>query len=313
MRYHLIHALEDIPDHIHPKPDEAFMVPSFEFAEALIARGADSACIAVTPHLPSNETCSDYVWNSPNGPLIPRTAFQFDQPVLVVLPTYNERPNIEAVVQSIGSYLAADILIVDDNSPDGTGQIADELSRRHSHIHVLHRSRKEGLGSAYVAGFHWALARHYQLVIEMDCDFSHAPWDLPRLVYQGAAADLVIGSRYIPGGDTENWDMRRRLVSKLGNAYVRLFLGSAIRDWTGGFRCFRRELLAKMDLASIRAKGYVFQVEMAWRAIRLKARVREIPIRFRDRAYGHSKLGWSTIYEAVREVPQMSWRRFASK
>lgn len=313
MRYHRITVLEEIPLRIHPKPDEAFVVPSFELAEALIARGADSARIAVTPHLPSNETCSDYVRNGPSGPLIPRTAFQFDRSVLVVLPTYNERHNIEAVTQAIGKYLAADILIVDDNSPDGTGRIADELSRRHPHIHVLHRPRKEGLGSAYVAGFQWALARHYQLVIEMDCDFSHAPWDLPRLVHQSTAADLVIGSRYIPGGGTENWDMRRRLVSKFGNAYVRWFLGSAIRDWTGGFRCFRRELLATMDLAGIVAKGYVFQVEMAWRAIRLGARVREIPIRFRDRTHGRSKLGWPTIYEAIREVPRMSRRRFASK
>lgn len=313
MRYQLITALEEIPHRIQPKPDEAFVVPSYELAEALIARGADSACIAVTQQLPSHESCLDYVQNSPLGPLIPRTAVQFDQPILIVLPTYNERQNIEAVIQSIGRYLAADILIVDDNSPDGTGQIADELSRRHPHIHVLHRSRKEGLGSAYVAGFHWALTRHYHLVIEMDCDFSHAPWDLPRLVYQSATADLVIGSRYIPGGTTENWNMQRRLVSKLGNAYVRLFLGSAIRDWTGGFRCFRRELLAQMNLAGIRAKGYVFQVEIAWLAVRLGARVREIPIRFRDRAYGRSKLGWSTIFEAVREVPRMSWQRVAAK
>lgn len=313
MRYRRITVPEEIPHRIQLKPDEAFLVPSFELAEALIARGADSACITVTPHLPSNETCSDYVWNSPNGPLIPQTAFHFDQSVLVVLPTYNERQNIEAVTQAIGRYLAADILIVDDNSPDGTGRIADELSRRHPHIHVLHRPRKEGLGSAYVAGFQWALARSYQLVLEMDCDFSHAPWDLPRLVHHSAVADLVIGSRYIPGGGTENWDVRRRLVSKFGNAYVRLFLGSAIQDWTGGFRCFRRELLAAMDLAGVMTKGYVFQVEMAWRAIQLGARVREIPIRFRDRAHGRSKLGWSTIYEAVREVPRMSWRRFPSK
>ncbi|MCA1958121.1 MAG: polyprenol monophosphomannose synthase [Nitrospira sp.] len=313
MRYRRITVPEEIPHRIQLKPDEVFVVPSFELAETLIARGTDSACIAVTPHLPSNETCPDYVWNSPNGPLIPQTAFHFDQSVLVVLPTYNERQNIEAVTQAIGRYLAADILIVDDNSPDGTGRIADELSRQHPHIHILHRPRKEGLGSAYVAGFQWALARHYQLIIEMDCDFSHAPWDLPRLVHHSAAADLVIGSRYIPGGGTENWDLRRRLVSKFGNAYARLFLGSAIQDWTGGFRCFRRELLAAMDLADVMAKGYVFQVEMAWRAIRLGARVREIPIRFRDRAHGRSKLGWPTIYEAVREVPRMSWRRFPSK
>ncbi len=170
---------------------------------------------------------------------------------------------------------------------------------------MLHRPRKEGLGPAYIAGFTWALHHDYQLIIEMDCDFSHAPWDLPRLVHGSKTADLVIGSRYIPGGGTQNWNAFRRLVSRSGNIYTSLFLGSGIHDWTGGFRCYHRDLLSKMNLETVRAKGYVFQVEMAWRAVQLKAEIREIPIRFIDRAQGHSKLGWPSIAEALKEIPRL--------
>ncbi|MGZ8366443.1 MAG: glycosyltransferase, partial [Nitrospira sp.] len=150
-----------------------------------------------------------------------------------------------------------------------------------------------------------ALQRDYSLILEMDCDFSHAPWDLPRLVHRSRTADLVIGSRYVPGGGTENWNARRRFVSRCGNTYVSLFLGSTIHDWTGGFRCYRRELLARMNLATVRAKGYIFQVELAWRAVQLGADVDELPIRFCDRMEGQSKLGWQSIAEALMEVPQM--------
>ena len=300
----------DIPAAAALQPDETVVVATFELAEAVIARGIDSARIAVSHLPPSDPSFPGYLRDPLSGNLTPLIPFCFDRSPLVILPTYNERENLPAMIQAIRTYLNADILIVDDKSPDGTGQLADELSRHHTSVHVLHRAKKQGLGPAYIAGFQWALTRHYQSIIEMDCDFSHAPWDLPRMVHRSATADLVIGSRYIPGGGTENWDQRRRLVSRLGNAYVSLFLGSTIHDWTGGFRCFRRELLAEMNLATVKAKGYVFQVEMAWRARQAGAVIAELPIRFRDRVHGHSKLGWPTIFEAVKEVPRMYWRKF---
>jgi dolichol-phosphate mannosyltransferase len=282
--------------------DEAYAVPNFELAEALITRGADSARIAI--HSTENQSLG-YSQVGAGKPLIPAAPFDFKQSILIVLPTYNERANLEALVRAISQYLVADIVVVDDNSPDGTGELADQLSCRYGHVHVLHRPNKEGLGPAYLAGFTWALQRNYSLIIEMDCDFSHAPWDLPRLVHRSHTADLVIGSRYVPGGGTENWNARRRFVSRCGNTYVSLFLGSTIHDWTGGFRCYRRELLARMNLATVRAKGYIFQVELAWRAMQLGADVDELPIRFCDRIEGQSKLGWQSIAEALMEVPRM--------
>jgi dolichol-phosphate mannosyltransferase len=289
-------------------PGEAVVVPTFEVAEDLIARGVDSACIAISQIDSSDATYPGYVQLAGNKHLVPVMPFRFDRSILIVLPTYNERQNLEPLIEAIGRYLVADILIVDDNSPDGTGQLADQLSRLHKHVHVLHRARKEGLGPAYIAGFQWALARGYQLIVEMDCDFSHSPWDVPRLVHRSGTADLIIGSRYVPGGGTEDWSRRRRSVSRVGNAYVSLFLGSSIRDWTGGFRCYRHELLANMNVESVNAKGYVFQVEMAWRAHQLGAKICELPIRFSDRVQGQSKLGWQTILEALTEVPRMYFR-----
>jgi dolichol-phosphate mannosyltransferase len=294
-------------------PTEAFVVPSFEAAEALIARGADSARIAISQIDASDVNYPGYVQPAPNQPLVPVLPFRFDRSILIVLPTYNERQNLAAMIETVDKYLVADILIVDDSSPDGTGQLADQLSHQHKHVHVLHRMKKEGLGPAYIAGFQWGLTHRYQLIIEMDCDFSHPPWDLARLVHQSETADLVIGSRYIPGGGTENWDSGRRLISKLGNSYVRFFLGSSIHDWTGGFRCYRHELLTNMNLGNVRAKGYVFQVEMAWRARQLGAEICEIPIRFSDRAQGQSKLGWPTILEALREVPRLYFQAPAKR
>jgi dolichol-phosphate mannosyltransferase len=292
---------------------EAFVVTNFEVAEALIARGTDSACVAISQIDASDVNYPGYAQVASSQRLVPMVPFRFDRSILIVLPTYNERLNLEALIEMIGRYLVADVLIVDDNSPDGTGQLADQLSRQQQHVHVLHRARKEGLGPAYIAGFQWALAHGYQLIIEMDCDFSHSPWDLPRLVHRSRTADLVIGSRYIPGGGTQNWSRRRRLVSRFGNAYVSLFLGSNIRDWTGGFRCYRRELLAKMELGDVKAKGYVFQVEMAWRARQLGAEICELPIRFSDRIEGQSKLGWPSIAEALTEVPRMYFRTPTSR
>jgi dolichol-phosphate mannosyltransferase len=295
------------------EPGEAFVVPSFEVAESLIAYGADSARIAISQIDSSDVNYPGYAQIAVNQALVPIVPFRFERSILIVLPTYNERQNLEAMVETIGRYLVADILIVDDNSPDGTGQLADQLSRQQKHVHVLHRAKKEGLGPAYLAGFRWALAHSYQLIIEMDCDFSHSPWDLPRLVHRSKAADLVIGSRYIPGGGTQNWSRRRRLVSRFGNTYVSLFLGSSIRDWTGGFRCYRHELLANMNLETVIAKGYVFQVEMAWRACQLKVEICELPIRFSDRVQGQSKLGWQSIVEAITEVPRMYFQTTPSR
>ncbi len=285
--------------------DEAYAVPNFELAEELIARGADSARIAIWMHDHTESPYPEYFQVATGKQLAPASPFDFKQSTIVVLPTYNERANLETLVQAIGRYLVADILIVDDNSPDGTGELADQLHRRHRHVQVLHRPRKEGLGPAYLAGFEWALQRQYDRIIEMDCDFSHAPWDLPRLVHRCQTVDLVIGSRYVPGGGTENWNARRRLVSRSGNNYVSFFLGSIIHDWTGGFRCYRRELLTRMNLSTVRAKGYIFQVELAWRAVQLGANITELPIRFSDRVHGQSKLGWQSISEALLEVPKM--------
>ena len=284
------------------RPDEAYLVPDFDQAEVLIAQGINSARVAVSAHR------TQYSQVAGELQLVPTSPFTFDESIVVVLPTYNERANLEALVTAIGRYLVTDILIVDDNSPDGTGNLADQLNARYPHIHVLHRSKKEGLGPAYIAGFQWALQRPYDRIIEMDCDFSHAPWDLPRLVHRSHTADLVIGSRYVPGGGTENWNARRRLVSQCGNRYVSLFLGSIIRDWTGGFRCYRRGLLEEMALSTVQAKGYIFQVELAWRAVQLGAKVSELPIRFSDRVLGQSKLGWSSIIEGLMEVPKMCFR-----
>ncbi|MBH0203267.1 MAG: polyprenol monophosphomannose synthase [Nitrospira sp.] len=285
--------------------DEAYAVPNFELAEELIARGADSARIAISPQDSPESQSRKYSQVTTGKQLVPSSPFDFKQSIVIVLPTYNERANLEALVRAIRQYLVTDILIVDDNSPDGTGELADQLSYQHRHIHVLHRTKKEGLGPAYLAGFAWALQRNYGFIIEMDCDFSHAPWDLPRLVHRCQTADLVIGSRYVPGGGTENWDARRRFVSRCGNTYVSLFLGSPLHDWTGGFRCYRRELLTRLSLSTVRAKGYIFQVELAWRAVQLGADVDELPIRFCDRIEGQSKLGWQSIAEALVEVPKM--------
>lgn len=293
--------------------DEAYVVPDFELAEELIAQGADSARIAINPPASPENQHLGYSQASAGKQLVPASPFDFKQSIVIVIPTYNERANLEALVLAISQYLVADILIVDDNSPDGTGELADQLSGRHTHVDVLHRVKKEGLGPAYLAGFQWALQRNYSLIIEMDCDFSHAPWDLPRLVHRSRTTDLVIGSRYVPGGGTENWNRRRRLVSRCGNTYVSLFLGSAIHDWTGGFRCYRRELLARINLETVRAKGYIFQVELAWRALQLGANVDELPIRFCDRIEGQSKLGWQSIAEALMEVPRMSLRGLSGR
>jgi dolichol-phosphate mannosyltransferase len=230
----------------------------------------------------------------------------------LVLPTYDEAANIEPFVAAVRDNLpaSAQILIVDDNSPDGTGARADELAERHDDVAVIHRPRKEGIGPAYVAGFRRALAGGAGLVLEMDADFSHDPAYLPRLLEAAKRADVVLGSRYVAGGGVTDWGPLRRVISRGGSTYARLVLGVGVRDLTGGFKCFRREVLEAIDLDSVAARGYAFQVEMTYRAIRRGFEVVEVPIVFRDRRAGHSKMDRGIVAEAVWQVPRM---RFGSE
>jgi dolichol-phosphate mannosyltransferase len=223
----------------------------------------------------------------------------------LVLPTYNEAENLEAFVEAARAKLpaAARVLIVDDSSPDGTGAIADRLAAEHENVEVLHRAIKEGLGPAYVAGFRHALAAGAGLVLEMDSDFSHDPAYLPRLLDAAERADVVLGSRYVPGGGVSDWGALRRAISRGGSAYARLVLGLDVQDLTGGFKCFRREVLETIDFDSIQARGYAFQVEMTYRAIRAGFEVVEVPIVFRDRRAGSSKMDRAIVAEAVWRVP----------
>jgi dolichol-phosphate mannosyltransferase len=226
---------------------------------------------------------------------------------VVCLPTYNERENLEPMVRALGEQ-GVQVLVIDDNSPDGTGELADRLADELDHVEVLHRATKEGLGPAYLAGFRRALAGDAELVIEMDCDFSHDPADVPRLIAAAESADLVLGSRYVPGGRVENWGAVRRFVSAGGSLYARLFLGVPIRDLTGGFKCFRREVLERLELDRIHAKGYAFQIELTYRALRAGFRVAEVPIRFADREVGSSKMSRAIVLEAVWKVPLLRIR-----
>jgi dolichol-phosphate mannosyltransferase len=225
----------------------------------------------------------------------------------LVLPTYNEAENIDSIVAAARSKLpaSAQILIVDDGSPDGTGARADRLAADDENVSVIHRGRKEGIGPAYVAGFRRALAGGAGLVLEMDADFSHDPAYLPRLLEAARNADLVLGSRYVPGGGVSDWGPLRRAISRGGSAYARLLLGVGVRDLTGGFKCFRREVLEAIDLDSVGARGYAFQVEMTYRAIRAGFRVVEVPIVFRDRRAGNSKMDGAIVAEAILQVPRM--------
>ena len=229
----------------------------------------------------------------------------------LVLPTYNEAENIEAFVAAVRAKLpaSAQVLVVDDDSPDGTGRIADHLAAEHKNVSVLHRRSKEGLGPAYIAGFRHALAGDAGLVLEMDSDFSHDPAYLPRLLEAAQRADLVLGSRYVPGGGVSDWGPLRQAISRGGSAYARLVLGLDVQDLTGGFKCFRREVLEAINLDTIGARGYAFQVEMTYRAIQHGFRVVEVPIVFRDRQAGSSKMDRSIVAEAIWRVPQLRFGR----
>ena len=227
---------------------------------------------------------------------------------LVIIPTYNEAENLPPLVQAILNLNAGlDVLVVDDNSPDGTGAIADGLAEEHTEVHVLHRPGKEGLGPAYIAGFGWSLERAYEYIFEMDCDFSHDPAELPRFLVEIESADLVIGSRYTKGGSTPDWSIRRRLISVVGNWISRLFLGLKTRDCTGGFRCYRRSLLEAIPWQAICARGYGFQVGAVFHAERLGATIKEFPITFRDRRVGESKMTAGIVKEAFTCVLELAF------
>jgi dolichol-phosphate mannosyltransferase len=233
--------------------------------------------------------------------------------VWLILPTYNEADNLDALVravlsQLVGTGLRHTILVVDDSSPDGTGEIADRLASDLAPVRVLHRARKQGLGRAYLEGFGLALDSGADLVIEMDADFSHDPADVPRLIAAAGAADLVLGSRYVTGGGVENWGLFRRLLSRGGCAYARLLLGIPVRDLTGGFKCFTRRVLEAIDLAEVHADGYAFQIELTYRAVRAGFRVAEVPILFRERREGASKMSARVTLEAVWKVPALRLR-----
>jgi dolichol-phosphate mannosyltransferase len=231
----------------------------------------------------------------------------------LILPTYNEAENLEKIVRAALPELASatpdhHILVVDDGSPDGTGDIADRLASELAPVEVLHRTAKEGLGRAYLAGFERALASGADLVLEMDSDFSHDPADLPRLIAAAADADLVLGSRYVPGGGVTDWGLFRQLLSRGGSWYARMVLGVPVRDLTGGFKCFRRETLEGIDYLQTHADGYGFQIELTYRTIRAGFSVREVPIVFRDRQAGTSKMSPRIAVEAVWKVPALRAR-----
>jgi dolichol-phosphate mannosyltransferase len=231
----------------------------------------------------------------------------------LILPTYDEAENIEPLVRAVLPQLESagvphTVLIVDDSSPDGTGRIADRLAAELEPVRVLHREHKEGLGRAYLAGFHMALAAGAELVLEMDSDFSHDPADLPRLLAAAEQADVVLGSRYVEGGGVEDWGLLRRALSRGGSWYARAILRVPVRDLTGGFKCLRREVLEALDLDRIHADGYGFQIEITYRAIQAGFRVLEVPIKFRERRLGASKMTARVALEAVWKVPALRLR-----
>ena len=231
----------------------------------------------------------------------------------LILPTYNEAENVEAILRAALGQLASTgrehtILVVDDSSPDGTGEIADRMAAEHPEVRVMHRPAKQGLGRAYLAGFEEALANGADLVLEMDADFSHDPADLPRLIAAADAADLVLGSRYVPGGGVENWGRLRRILSRGGSWYARVLLGVPVRDLTGGFKCFNRRVLETLDRRRVHADGYGFQIELTYRAIQAGFTVTEVPILFRERREGQSKMTARIALEAVWKVPGLRFR-----
>ena len=295
-----------LPAHIDAA--DAWVVPSFELVDALVQRGADSARVVVFDRDATDVDLTALGAAERDVVLRPRRPHRFPGKDLVVVPTYNECENLPTLLDRIPEHLVCDVLIVDDGSPDGTGALADTISKAQPWVHVLHRTKKEGLGKAYIAGFRWALERDYERIYEMDADFSHAPNDLPRLAHAAQTADLVIGSRYVRGGDTRGWSFRRRLLSRCGNLYARMWLGFGVNDWTAGYRCMRADALRAIDLDKVGTDGYAFQIEMAWRFRRAGFTVAEIPVHFVDRNVGKSKMSANIAFEAVRKVPTLRLR-----
>jgi len=230
----------------------------------------------------------------------------------VCLPTYNERENVERMVRALHA-VGVDVLVIDDGSPDGTGEIADRLAAELHGVGVLHRPTKEGLGPAYLAGFRRALDEGADLILEMDCDFSHDPADVPRLVAAAQDADLVLGSRYVKGGGTRHWGLLRRFISRGGSLYAQVLLGLRVRDLTGGFKCYRRAVLEALPLDEIHSKGYAFQIETTYRARRKGFTVREVPIIFIDRVEGGSKMSRTIVVEAVWKVPMLRFEALSGR
>jgi dolichol-phosphate mannosyltransferase len=234
---------------------------------------------------------------------------------LICLPTYNERENLESMLRALGGLglEGLEVLVIDDSSPDGTGDIADRLAAELDWVHVLHRDRKEGLGPAYLAGFRRALELGADFVFEMDCDFSHDPAAVPQLAEAAERADLVLGSRYVEGGGTRNWGLVRRFISRGGSLYAQVLLQLGIRDLTGGFKCYRRRVLETIDLDAIHSRGYAFQIETTYRAIRAGFSVVEVPITFADREVGGSKMSNAIVLEAIWKVPALRLRALAGR
>jgi dolichol-phosphate mannosyltransferase len=229
---------------------------------------------------------------------------------LIIIPTYNELDNLRPLLNEIFTYAPkTDILIVDDNSPDGTGDLADEIHDRNAQVHVLHRPGKQGLGTAYVAGFKYSIEHGYDAAFEMDADFSHDPRYLPDFLKAIEDADLVIGSRYIPGGDTPNWSLLRRFISGGGNIFARFMLGIPVHDCTAGYRCYRREVLEHIDLDTIQSQGYAFQIELAYRVMKHGFKIVETPIVFQDRRVGKSKMSRKIVIEGFTYVLKARFRR----
>jgi len=223
--------------------------------------------------------------------------------VLVIIPTYNESESLPGVVERVRAAVPeADILVADDNSPDGTGRLADAMASADDRVHVLHRAGKEGLGKAYLAGFAWGLERGYDVLVEMDADGSHRPEELPRLLAQIPHADIVLGSRWVPGGSVVNWPVSRRILSQGGSLYTRLALGIPTRDATGGYRAYRASALRELDLATVTSNGYCFQIDLLWRALQRGLVVREVPITFVEREAGTSKMSGRIVREALVNV-----------
>jgi dolichol-phosphate mannosyltransferase len=235
----------------------------------------------------------------------------------VCIPTYNELENLERIVTALAGVLDTEqdrVLVVDDGSPDGTGRVADRLAAEHPWVHVLHRERKEGIGRAYLAAFARLLPEQPEFVLEMDCDFSHDPRDVPRLIATCAdGTDLALGSRYVDGGGTRNWSLLRRAISRGGCVYAQALLGVGVRDLTGGFKCFRRAVLESIDLGAVTTNGYAFQIELTYRALRKGFRVQEIPITFVDREVGGSKMSRAIVVEAAWKVPALKLRALTGR